>query len=205
MLIPLLDNGHGGVIDGTYQTYGKRSPFRNGGLLYEGEFNRAIVSRITEVLANKGIPYVRICPEDTDIPLSIRVNRANKYDPSKYYLVSVHSNAGRGHGGEIYTSPGQTKSDKLADVFAREFMITFPNANFRSDLTDGDLDKEAKFTILTKTRCPAILTENFFMDNYREYLQLLTNKEGRDLIAEYHIKAILKIYNHEDRTKSLYT
>lgn len=43
----LLDPGHGGVIDGEYQTPGKRSPLlEDNKQLYEGEFNRAIVQRI---------------------------------------------------------------------------------------------------------------------------------------------------------------
>ena len=33
----LLDPGHGGIIDGVYQTAGKRSPkFPDGSVLYEG-------------------------------------------------------------------------------------------------------------------------------------------------------------------------
>ena len=43
----LLDPGHGGLIDGVYQTRGKRSPpFADGSILYEGVFNRDVVSRI---------------------------------------------------------------------------------------------------------------------------------------------------------------
>ena len=36
----ILDNGHGGMIDGVYQTPGKRSPvWPDGTQLFEGEFN----------------------------------------------------------------------------------------------------------------------------------------------------------------------
>ena len=36
----LFDNGHGGIIDGVYQTAGKRSPkWEDGTQLFEGEFN----------------------------------------------------------------------------------------------------------------------------------------------------------------------
>jgi hypothetical protein len=43
----ILDNGHGGMIDGVYQTPGKRSPvWPDGTQLFEGEFNRAIVKRL---------------------------------------------------------------------------------------------------------------------------------------------------------------
>jgi hypothetical protein len=43
----IFDNGHGGIIDGVYQTAGKRSPlWPDGEILYEGEFNRSIVNRL---------------------------------------------------------------------------------------------------------------------------------------------------------------
>ena len=46
----ILDNGHGGIIDGEYQTPGKRSPkWEDGTQLFEGEFNRAVVKRIIKL------------------------------------------------------------------------------------------------------------------------------------------------------------
>ena len=67
-MIVLLDNGHGGLINGVYQTPGKRSPtWSDGSVLYEGEFNRAIVHGIIKELIKLNIPYVNICPEDEDI------------------------------------------------------------------------------------------------------------------------------------------
>ena len=50
----LLDPGHGGFIDGVYQTAGKRSPeFPDGSRLYEGEFNRDVVSRIMDLCSGR--------------------------------------------------------------------------------------------------------------------------------------------------------
>lgn len=41
----ILDNGHGGIIDGEYQTKGKRSRvWADGRQLFEGEFNRDILT-----------------------------------------------------------------------------------------------------------------------------------------------------------------
>jgi len=57
----LLDPGHGGIIDGIYQTAGKRSPlFPDGSVLYEGEFNRDIVRMIMNLckgLKTDGSPF----------------------------------------------------------------------------------------------------------------------------------------------------
>ena len=191
----LLDNGHGGIIDGLYQTEGKRSPkWDDGSILYEGEFNRSIVNRLTERLTADRINYVNIAPELEDISLNERVKRANSYHKqSKCIYVSIHANAGGGKGYEVYTAPGQTKSDKVATVFYAEFKSEFPDVKMRSDMLDGDVDKEANFYVLKNTKMPAILTENFFMDNEKECRECLMSPEGRDRIATAHYTAITKI------------
>ncbi|MBW8242511.1 N-acetylmuramoyl-L-alanine amidase [Muricauda oceani] len=190
----LIDNGHGGIINGVYQTAGKRSPVWNdGSQLFEGEFNRAIVNQIIQELTKLKINYVNIAPEYWDVRLETRVNRANKYSPTESFYLSVHSNAGGGHGSEIFTSLGDTKSDQIATIFGNEFIKKFPDRTLRTDFSDGDLDKERRFYVLTRTRMPAILTENFFMDNEEECKTLLMTREGRAQIAHYHVEAIKKV------------
>jgi len=194
-MIVLLDNGHGGLINGKYQTPGKRKDWGNNGIIYEGEFNRAIVNGIIQELTRLKIPYVNIAPEYWDVRLETRVKRANKYSPHNSFYLSIHSNAGGGHGSEIYTSPGNTKSDAIATIFGKEFIKEFPNRKLRTDYSDGDLDKERRFYVLTKTKMPALLTENFFMDNFEEFKTLLNTKEGRQKIINWHVKAIQKVNN----------
>lgn len=188
----LLDNGHGSLINGTYQTKGKRKDWGNGNVIYEGEFNRAIVNGIIQELVKLNIPFVNIAPEYRDVRLETRVNRANKYSSRNSFYLSIHSNAGGGNGSEIFTSPGDTKSDKIATIFGLEYQKEFPNRKLRTDFSDGDLDKERRFYVLTRTKMPAILTENFFMDNREEFDSILMTREGRDRIINYHIKAIIK-------------
>lgn len=195
-MVVLLDNGHGGLINGEYQTPGKRKDWGDNGIVYEGEFNRAIVNGIIEILTEKKIPYVNIAPEYRDVTLETRVNRANKFFrevDNKCFYLSVHANAGGGHGGEVFTSPGNTTSDDIATIFGKEFEKTFPERRLRTDFSDGDLDKEAKFFVLIRTRMPAILTENFFMDNFEEFRDILNTKEGRQRVIDYHVNAILRV------------
>jgi N-acetylmuramoyl-L-alanine amidase len=193
-MIVLLDNGHGGLLNGEYQTPGKRSPvWDDGSQLFEGEFNRAIVARIIESLTALKIPYISIVPEIRDIKLATRIKRANDIKEASCFYLSIHSNAGGGSGFEVFTSPGETKSDKIATIFGEEFNKTFPDKKLRADYSDGDLDKEESFAVITKTRMPAILTENFFMDNEKECKEILLSKYGRDLIAEFHVNAILRV------------
>jgi N-acetylmuramoyl-L-alanine amidase len=58
-------------------------------------------------------------------------------------------------------------------------------------MSDGDPDWESNFTVLKKTVCPAILTENLFMTN-KDDVRFLMSKEGFDAIVNLHLKAIKK-------------
>ena len=60
-------------------------------------------------------------------------------------------------------------------------------------MVDGDVDKEANFSVLTGTRMPAILTETFFMDNEDECKRYLMTPLGRQTIARAHFKAVMDI------------
>lgn len=190
--IVLLDNGHG------KETAGKRSPvWSDGSQLFEWEFNRDIVRRIAEKLQADGIPYRVLVPEENDVSLTERARRANEYAKEfngKAYVLSIHANAGGGTGWEVYTSPGQTASDAIATVFFEEAGREFvPDGwRMRSDYSDGDPDKEANFAILTKTTCPAVLTENFFMDTERD-CRFIMSEDGRERIANMHVAAIKRV------------
>ncbi|RRJ91539.1 N-acetylmuramoyl-L-alanine amidase [Paenimyroides tangerinum] len=186
----LLDNGHG------EETVGKRSPvLQDGSQLFEYEFNRDIVKRITKTLDKEKIEYVVLVPELKDISLAERVKRANAHhaECGKHTcLISVHANAGGGTGFEVFTSVDQTKSDEFAQIMFDCFKEEFPEQKMRSDRLDGDDDKESNFYILKNTNCPAMLTESFFMDNLQD-LKILMSENGRSRIARAHVNAIKKI------------
>ncbi|MGB3592030.1 MAG: N-acetylmuramoyl-L-alanine amidase [Nonlabens sp.] len=192
----LLDNGHGGLINGIYTTAGKQVDWGQEGTIYEGEFNRAIVGGIMEQLTKLRIPYVNIAPEHRDVRLETRVSRANRFPASDSVYLSIHSNAGGGSGCEFFTTPGNTRSDALATILGQEYKKQFPDRILRTDFSDGDLDKERRFYVLTRTRMPAILTENFFMDNLEEYRTLLKTRLGRQQIVDYHVRAIIRFQTH---------
>jgi len=64
----------------------------------------------------------------------------------------------------------------------------------RMDLSDGDSDKESKFYILTKTKCPAVLLENFFYDNRMECKWLL-KEETKERIADAIVDGLKRYLN----------
>ena len=200
----LFDNGHGGIIDGVYQTAGKRSPlWPDGEILYEGEFNRGIVNRLMKLCTDAGIECVNLVDTQEDMPLSERTDKANDIyrqqqdkDGKPCIYVSVHANGfsdEAANGWSVYTSEGETKSDKVASVLAAKAELEFPNEKMRKDTRDGDADKESNFWVLRKTVMPAILSENFFMTNYSNCHNYLLSEEGRDRIAKIHFEMIKEI------------
>lgn len=187
-MVVILDNGHG------KETKGKRSPvWPDGSQLLEWEFNRDIVCRLSEMLVRSGIPYEVLVPEMSDVPLSERCRRANEIyerEAGNCILISIHGNAGGGSGIEVYTSRGETRADAIAfelyNQLDEEFGGEWP---MRADWADGDPDKEEDFYILSRTKCPAVLVELFFMDNEKDCRFILSG-EGRQRCASAIYKAI---------------
>lgn len=174
-MIPIFDNGHGGMINGEYQTPGKRSPEWEQGILFEGMFNRWVVNRLIEKMDREGLAYYHASPEITDTHLGTRVFVANNiYSRNKKtYFLSIHANAGGGKGIEGFTSPGTTKSDIIAELMLKNLEEDLEGSQvMRFDLSDGDRDKESRFKVLTGTNCPSFLLECGFMDNKEDYFKL---------------------------------
>ena len=199
----ILDNGHGGIIDGVYQTAGKRSPvWPDGSQLFEGEFNRAIVDRLVTLCKSNGIEYVNLVDTQEDVPLSTRTSKANsiaKSSDKKCIYVSIHANGfdkESANGWSVYTSPGETKSDGIATILFEKAAIEFKGEYMRKDThSDGDVDKEANFWVLAQTTMPAILSENFFMTNSDNCHKYLLSEDGRDRVAKIHFEMIQQIEN----------
>jgi N-acetylmuramoyl-L-alanine amidase len=121
-----------------------------------------------------------------------RANEIYQTDGRCIYL-SIHANAGGRRGWEVFTSKGETRSDRIATVFYDMINEEFPETRMRPDTSDGDPDKEAQFDVLANTKMPAVLTENFFMDNEAECKEYLLSENSRDRIAKAHFNAIVKI------------
>ena len=192
MLI-LIDPGHG--ID----TPGKRSP---DGKFLEYLWNRQIADLLIDRFMVMGIDASLVVTETNDISLSTRVQRVNKMcskiGASNIILLSIHSNAaGDGskwmsaQGWSCYTSKGETKSDVIAECLYDAFETEFAEKKIRKDMSDGDRDWEENFYVLKKSKCPAVLLENFFYDNRDECAWLLKD-ETKERIADAIVKGIIK-------------
>ena len=192
MLI-LIDPGHG--ID----TPGKRSP---DGKFLEYLWNRQIADLLIDRFMIMGIDASLVVTETNDISLSTRVQRVNKVcskvGASNVILLSIHSNAaGDGskwmsaQGWSCYTSKGETKSDLIAECLYDAFETEFAEKKIRKDMSDGDRDWEENFYVLQKSKCPAVLLENYFYDNRDECAWLLKD-ETKERIADAIVKGIIQ-------------
>ena len=184
-------------------TPGKCSPDKR---LKEYAYSREIVSAVKAILSNMGY-NVFVDIEDADLnvtqqqELSLRCKIVNEL--CKQYdciYVSIHVTAasdGKWHnatGWEIYTTPGKTKADDLATCIFNAARYNLKDKKLRTDLSDGDPDKEANLYVLKHTNCPAVLTENFFMDTKSDVDYLLSD-EGFHEITRLHVEGILSYVN----------
>jgi N-acetylmuramoyl-L-alanine amidase len=115
--------------------------------------------------------------------LSYRTNLANGWNADIF--ISLHCNAATNRnaaGYEIWTSPGNTLGDRLADCLYQQIANEFPDRRGRADYFDGDPDKEARFYVLMHTEAPACLVEMAFISNNEE-AALLANSTWRERYA----------------------
>ena len=198
---------------------GKCSPDKS---LRECYYSREIINRIKPELERKGyivfIDYAALQPnpqmkgstwkQEQSRELQWRANFVNsvcnKYGTAQCIYVSVHVNGigtdGKWHdarGWCVFTSPGRTKADDLATEIWKVADATFPKEHkyaIRADWSDKDPDYEAALFVLTKTKCPAVLTENFFQDN-KEDVAYLLSEEGKAAIVKVHVDGIVNYIN----------
>lgn len=185
----IIDNGHG------KNTFGKRSPDEE---LREYAWTRDVARRVQLLLRGRGIDSELLVPGDDDVPLWERVDRANEIcrrvgDAKRCLLISLHVNAAglvgwhNANGWSVFVS-------RNASVCSRQF------AELLSEKAVGHGLKlrrqypdvgywEQSLAIVRDTYCPAVLSENLFMDNKEDCRWLLT-EEGKDTIAAVHADAV---------------
>lgn len=193
-LMVIIDAGHG--VD----TRGKRSLKVAGETqLFEWEFNRIIANKLCRRLYEEGIHFHYI-PTVYDTLLDERTSEANKaYNKNKAnyksVFVSIHGNAAAREGAngvEVFTYIGDSPADDLAESVLISYQGT-DTVFLRTDCSDGDLDKEARFVVLRDTIPPAILVELGFYTNDKERL-LMLNNEWQEEMVDLLVKGLLDYY-----------
>lgn len=158
------DPGHGGRDPGATGPTG----------VQEKVITLSVGAQVADIL--RSVAEVKLTREDDralgvtlNADLQARADVAN--DWAADILVSIHCNSAEdrsAHGCEVYTSPGQTQADVLAESIIRAMEAALPELTFRKDYIDGDSDKEAEFAVLMLSEMPAVLIELAFISNPTE-------------------------------------
>lgn len=156
MLI-VIDPGHGGQNPGAV----------HGGVM-EKDINLSLSLMVAEKL-RKNFEVFLVREEDKNVSLEERVKVANERKAALF--LSLHSNAGGGHGFESFIHPvTPKKTQEIRKDIHETIMNTLQNYAIRDR---GK--KTANFYVLRETKCPAVLLESLFLDNERER-KLLSDK-----------------------------
>jgi len=190
-LVVILDPAHGADIPG------KCAPDMSH---REYKWSRERVSQLLPMLQKEKFTVHISNPTENEIGLSKRVKATNAFSGEKKFFLSLHNNAaGNGQwmnarGFSVYTTKGQTKSDHYAEILFQELKKTFigiEGFKERKDLSDGDSDNEANFTVLM-CNCPAVMIEWLFQDN-KDDLVLIKDKAINERLCQAIVTAIIKI------------
>lgn len=182
-IVVIIDFAHGSNVKG------KQSP---DGSHKEWQWSREIGVMLSKKLQTLGFQVQYSNPCDIEMGLTKRKNFATNLivpEGKTKFLLSLHNNAaGNGNewknasGIEIYTTPGQTLSDVFADKILDQLESAFPDYKYRYDHTDGDRDKESRFTVLMGSGYYACLLEFLFQDNVNDVKLLKSTKVKYQLV-----------------------
>ena len=190
----LIDNGHGN------NTKGKQSP---DGVLREYKYTREIAERLVDALRDLGYDAERIVTEEWDVSIRERCRRVNaacaRIGSKNCLLVSIHCNAA-GSDGKWYTARGWSAHVSLnASIKSKTLARCLINAADQQVLKVRRYDHHAPYWsqnlgICRDTNCPAVLTENLFMDS-RDDVRILLSEDGKQKIVNTHVCGIINYIN----------
>ena len=162
----MLDPGHGG-----------KDPGAVGNGLKEKDITLSLSLKTGAILKRHGVDVEYTRTTDTFVDLTPRTTKANQAKVDIFVSQHVNSATNAAATGlEIFTSRGQTKSDELATYIGIQLKTDFPQITFRTDYSDGDIDKESNFTVLAKTSMAATLIEYMFIVNPKDAQILRTTR-----------------------------
>jgi N-acetylmuramoyl-L-alanine amidase len=164
-----LDAGHGGFEPGAvYNGYSEK------------HLNYSITNLLEEELQKKGFLTKMTRTTDSFVSLSQRAYISNEFKAN--YFVSIHCNAfvkPTVRGFEVYY---YKSGEALANAVLRGIV--------KDSITTVRYTKQADFSVLLLTQCPAILVETGYMSNPRDLAEL-ANLEHRKLLAKSIANSIL--------------
>lgn len=174
-----LDVGHGGSDPGA--VYGN---------LTEKNMTLTCAMGAKKLLERYGINVKLSRTDDSFLSLSGRAEMANVWGAELF--VSCHFNAGGGNRGEVIHSVLEGEGKRLAESIASKIKaLGQRNVRvFSRGATNGTGDY---FTVIAKTRMPAVIVEPCFIDNEADRF-LADTEEKQIRVGETIAKGILNFY-----------
>ena len=141
-----LDPGHGGSDVGALTPNNHQEQY----------YNLDVCKRARDILA----PYCKVIMtrdrEDDYVGLTERAEYSNRNDADAFISYHFNSAENPADGFEIFTTPPDNNSDKLAAKIWSAHRKQFPGQKDRGI-------KQANFTVISKAACPAVLVEAEFI------------------------------------------
>lgn len=167
----VIDPGHGGRDLGAADSH-----------VYEKHINLDVSRRLERSLREAGFKTVMTRTRDEFIALSERSAKANRYRNAIF--VSVHFNSSyRAAALGIETFYRSSNSEKFAQLVQRELIKNV-------GATDRGV-KTANFSVLRRTKHPAILVEGGFISNKSERSAML-DPQYRQVVADSIARGIIQ-------------
>lgn len=177
----IIDPGHGGADPGAVG-----NGMRESDIVLETSLTLR-----TLLAAYENVNIIMTRERDTGLTLAQRVDIANR--SSGALFISVHVNAGGGHGVETFfanTKPGdRVLAQHLTDNIA--IGMSLRNRGARSDIISG----AGSLTVLRNTRMSAVLIELAFIDAPFGHNDIAALRNNRRQFAEVIANSIARFYN----------
>ena len=181
-------------------TSGKQSP---DGSLKEYQWSREICKKVQKQLQEDGYRCVIDSLDINEIGLGNRAqivnNYCNYFGTSNCLYVSIHINAAgsqgkwmKANGFEVHVGTNASEnSKKLSSLLYKQ--AEKEGLKVRRPLPKQDY-WASNFTVLTRTKCPAVLIESMFQDNKSD-VEYMLSKEGKETFVKMYYNAITEYVN----------
>ena len=185
-------------------------------VLCEYQFNRRVMGAVMPRLQALGFNAINIVPEINDVSISGRIYRVNQQvkrnGEDNCILISIHTNMhGTGrwlkHRGWTVVAPEtKNESDKLANS-----LYDVAEQYFNDDTELVESFKDSKYAIVNKilykevnkakgyenalavvegSKCPAVLIENFYLDN-KDDIKYIESSDGFRRICDVIVDGVV--------------
>ena len=150
----------------------------------EADANLTIALELRRILTEAGVTVGISRVIDENDTLTEEIKEANSFKPD--LAIDVHNNAGGGNGFEVLIQTNQYAAQSKAAALAIEKAVRAQGQNSRGlKIRKNSSGTADYYGFLRSVKCPAVIVEGFFVDNYTDAKDYDTKAEQRELAAAY--------------------